>query len=292
MDTKEKEALNCLSFAKSEYGNGNIPAALSLTKKSLGLFPTDQAKEFLQKIKMKMAEPSTKETPNSASGPRQRPTAAGSQSENASSDKYTSEQVMAVKEILACGTNYYKVLKLRRDCTEVEIKKSYRKLALQFHPDKNSAPGADEAFKLISKAFTVLSDPQKKAIHDSSGGDPEQRGNAGASFASAFSNARGFHRGGMGEEISPEDLFNTFFNGGFGESFGGPGFSSATFVGPGFRTQTFYTSSGGGGRTAQAFTQQTAYPWWTYLIQLLPLIILVGYAFVTGVFETFEKGSK
>ncbi|KAL0077269.1 DnaJ domain-containing protein [Phycomyces blakesleeanus] len=236
-----------------------------------------------------MAEPATVINESSTSGTRQRPRA-GSQSVKTSSDnKYTPEQAMAVKEILACGTDYYKVLRLKRDCTEIEIKKSYRKLALQFHPDKNSAPGADEAFKLISKAFTVLSDPRKKAIHDSSGGDPEQRGNAGASFASAFSNARGFQRGGMGEEISPEDLFNTFFNGGFGESFGGPGFSSATFVGPGFRTQTFYTGGGAGGRTTQTFAQQTTYPWWTSLIQLLPLIILVGYAFISGLFNASER---
>ncbi|KAL0077480.1 hypothetical protein J3Q64DRAFT_1767908 [Phycomyces blakesleeanus] len=187
-----------------------------------------------------MAEPATVINESSTSGTRQRPRA-GSQSVKTSSDnKYTPEQAMAVKEILACGTE-------------------------------------------------VLSDPRKKAIHDSSGGDPEQRGNAGASFASAFSNARGFQRGGMGEEISPEDLFNTFFNGGFGESFGGPGFSSATFVGPGFRTQTFYTGGGAGGRTTQTFAQQTTYPWWTSLIQLLPLIILVGYAFISGLFNASER---
>ncbi|CAO3618235.1 unnamed protein product [Mucor hiemalis] len=62
--------------------------------------------------------------------------------------KYTTEQVRAVKTILACA---------------------YRKQALQFHPDKNSAPGADEAFKLVAKAFDILSDSNKRAIHDEGG---------------------------------------------------------------------------------------------------------------------------
>ncbi|OAD07979.1 hypothetical protein MUCCIDRAFT_126048, partial [Mucor lusitanicus CBS 277.49] len=64
---------------------------------------------------------------------------------------------------------YYKVLSVERTATDVQIKKAYRKQALQFHPDKNSAPGADEAFKLVAKAFDVLSDSNKRAIHDEGG---------------------------------------------------------------------------------------------------------------------------
>ena len=59
---------------------------------------------------------------------------------------YTEEQVTAVNKIRKCK-DYYEVLGLTRECSESELKKSYRKLALQFHPDKNKAPGAAEAFK-------------------------------------------------------------------------------------------------------------------------------------------------
>ncbi|KAI7865435.1 hypothetical protein BDF14DRAFT_1692592, partial [Spinellus fusiger] len=198
---------------------------------------------------------------------------------NTTEKNYTSEQVQAVKAVLACGTDYYKVLNLDKGCNETQ-------LALQFHPDKNNAPGADEAFKLISKAFTVLSDPQKKAIHDAGGGDPEQRASASPSgFSSGFGNARGF-----GEDISPEDLFNMFFGGNM-SGFAGPGFSSATFVGPGFRTQAYHT--GGQGfqarhhfgqqRQQRAGQQQQGYSW-TVLLQMLPLLILFGYSILSGLF--------
>lgn len=55
------------------------------------------------------------------------------------------------------------------------MKKAYRKLALQFHPDKNKCPGASEAFKAIGNAFAVLSDPQKKKQYDLYGPEEEQQ---------------------------------------------------------------------------------------------------------------------
>ena len=51
--------------------------------------------------------------------------------------------------------DYYEILGVQKSATESELKKSYRKMALQFHPDKNKAPGAGEAFKAIGNAFAV-----------------------------------------------------------------------------------------------------------------------------------------
>ena len=51
--------------------------------------------------------------------------------------------------------DYYEILGLSKDAAETELKKSYRKMALQFHPDKNKAPGAGEAFKAIGNAYAV-----------------------------------------------------------------------------------------------------------------------------------------
>ncbi len=63
--------------------------------------------------------------------------------------------------------DYYKILEVSRDATEDQIKKSYRKIAMQFHPDRN--PGnkdAEEKFKIASEAYEVLRDPEKREIYD------------------------------------------------------------------------------------------------------------------------------
>ena len=56
------------------------------------------------------------------------------------------------------GKDYYKILGLSRSASDDEIKKAYRKMALKYHPDKNSDPGAEERFKERDEAYRVLSD--------------------------------------------------------------------------------------------------------------------------------------
>ena len=53
------------------------------------------------------------------------------------------------------GKDYYKILGVDRSCTETDLKKAYRKLALKFHPDKNKDPAASEKFKEIGEAYEV-----------------------------------------------------------------------------------------------------------------------------------------
>ena len=61
---------------------------------------------------------------------------------------------------------YYEFLGISRDCSDQELKTAYRKLAMQYHPDRNPAPEAEEMFKQASEAYQVLSDPQKRAAYD------------------------------------------------------------------------------------------------------------------------------
>lgn len=150
--------------------------------------------------------------------------------------KYTLEQKTAVIRVRRCSpTSFYDILGLeevKTTVTESEIKKAYRKLSLLTHPDKNGHEHADEAFKMVSRAFGVLSDKEKRAKYDRFGGDPDSRFGGSAPQQSPFSGFAGrtpsSRAAGAGgsmweEEISPEEMFNRFFGGAMGGGFGGFG---------------------------------------------------------------------
>lgn len=147
---------------------------------------------------------------------------------------YTVDQKAAVLRVRRCSpTAFYDILGLesvKTTCSEGEIKKAYRKLSLLTHPDKNGYDGADEAFKMVARAFQILSDPDKKSKFDRFGGDPESRtasapsGFGGGGFAGRPGGA-GSSMFDDGPEISPEELFRQFFGGGMG---GGGGFPFGT----------------------------------------------------------------
>ena len=63
---------------------------------------------------------------------------------------------------MAQKRDYYEVLGIQKEAAKDQIKDAYRKLAMQYHPDRNKAPGAEEKFKEISEAYAVLTDEQKR----------------------------------------------------------------------------------------------------------------------------------
>lgn len=158
--------------------------------------------------------------------------------------KYTVEQKAAVLRIRRCKpTAFYDILGLeavRTSCSEADIKKAYRKQSLLTHPDKNGHEHADEAFKMVARAFSVLGDKEKRERYDKFGGDPDSRfgqaqaqnpfGNFAARQAAAGGGGGGMGGGMWEDDISPEEMFQRFFGGGGG--FGGGPFGGEYIPAP------------------------------------------------------------
>ena len=74
---------------------------------------------------------------------------------------------------MGLGKDYYKILDVPKEASADDLKKAYRKIALQIHPDKNNAPGSGEAFKKVGTAMEVLSKPEKRGRFDAHDSDNE-----------------------------------------------------------------------------------------------------------------------
>ncbi|KAM0277582.1 hypothetical protein ACHAQH_005701 [Verticillium albo-atrum] len=222
---------------------------------------------------------------------------------------YTVEQKAAVIRIRKCSpTAFYDILGLeevKKTVTDSEVKKAYRKQSLLTHPDKNGHEHADEAFKMVSRAFGVLGDKEKRDRFDRSGVDPDSRfGQAQAQnpfsgFASrggggAPGGGGGFGGGFQGEEMTPEEMFQRFFGGGggfggfggggpFGGFDTGPQFAFNFGGGPGFRVHQF-----GGGRPRRRpreGQQGQAEGGLSPLLGMLPLLLFFVFPILSGLFS-------
>ena len=136
--------------------------------------------------------------------------------------------------------DFYQILGVRRDASQEEIQQAYRKLARQYHPDLNKDPGAEDRFKDISEAYSVLSDPSARRRYDAFGEDfrqvPEDvdpdtwrrataagragRGSAGRSAGAGFGSASG-STSGFASGIDLDEILGGLFGGrGRGGGFG------------------------------------------------------------------------
>ncbi len=120
--------------------------------------------------------------------------------------------------------DYYEIMGVSKSATDQEIKSAYRKLALQYHPDRNKTKEAEEKFKEVTKAYEVLSDSQKRQTYDQFGAAAFEQGGMGGGnpFAGGFggqqgpftytytTNGGGFDFGGFND---PFDIFEQFFGG-------------------------------------------------------------------------------
>ncbi|PSC74428.1 T-complex 1 subunit beta [Micractinium conductrix] len=312
-EANRDEAQKCLEVAEAALARGDAEKAARFCMKAQKLFPTDQARVLLARIKRATSEPASSSgtsaggsaatnghAPRPGGGPsgmgngpnlRQRNMPAAGASTSSQQQRHeppdedhkaTPEQRELVRRI-RLTTDYYEILSIQRGANDDEVKRAYRKLALKLHPDKNKARGADEAFKAVSKAFTCLSDAGKRRHYDAYGRE-ETAGNLGpAGGGGGFRGGGGGFRGGGGGggfyaggvEIDPEELFNMFFG---GNPFMGGGMYRAAGGGPPFARQRQHAHAHARGGGAQP---SAAAPW-VQLVQLAPLLLLLLFTFMSG----------
>jgi len=128
---------------------------------------------------------------------------------------------------MATERDFYDILGVSKTATAAEIKSAYRKLALQWHPDRNKSKEAESKFKEINEAYEVLSDPSKKSKYDQfghaafgggTGYNPFGQQNSGNPFSSYYTsggsiNFEDLFGGGAGGFSDPFDVFSSFFGG-------------------------------------------------------------------------------
>jgi curved DNA-binding protein len=111
--------------------------------------------------------------------------------------------------------DYYKIMDVKRDATQDEIKRAYRKLARKYHPDVSKESNAEERFKAVGEAYEVLKDPEKRAAYDQLGADWK----AGQDFKPPPDWDAGFEFSGGGYTAGGGGVHSDFFEQMFGQQF-------------------------------------------------------------------------
>ncbi|XP_012285923.1 dnaJ homolog subfamily B member 12 [Orussus abietinus] len=208
MDSNKDEAERCLEYANHFIFEKNYVKAEKFLRKAQKLYPSKKVEELLEQITLHMKE--TRVPDAKSEGVRKRHVTVQEEVYSQTTNDITKEQIESVKRIKKCK-DYYEILGVTKEATDSEVKKAYKKLALQLHPDKNKAPGAAEAFKAIGNAVAVLTDAEKRKQYDMYGSQEQRLGAAHARQAHAdYSYTRGFEA-----DMTAEELFNMFFSGGF-----------------------------------------------------------------------------
>eukprot|EP00929_Paragymnodinium_shiwhaense_P028041 TRINITY_DN16331_c0_g1_i1.p1 TRINITY_DN16331_c0_g1~~TRINITY_DN16331_c0_g1_i1.p1 ORF type:complete len:384 (+),score=101.97 TRINITY_DN16331_c0_g1_i1:106-1257(+) len=214
-EANRDEAEKCKQVARAAASGGDFEKATRFLQKAKRMNPGDASIDSLLEMAANGIRPDGGggSAPSSNEGPRFRPSSSssartatpvssapssGPTRTNKSGGTYTPEQAKEVQRILRTK-DYYDILGVPKDSSEETVKKAYKKLALKLHPDKNQAPGAEEAFKKVSKAAQCLQDGDKKQMYDRYGDEDRVPQSHRQAYQSDF--------------MTPEDFFNAFFNG-------------------------------------------------------------------------------
>lgn len=169
MDSNKDEALRCIGIAEQAIASGNKQRALKFIGIARRLNSSLSVDDLLAACEELDASSSGNMNPeNDINGVNKE---AGHVKVNEFSNgerNYTEEHIQLIRQIKG-KRDYYAILGVDKSCSVEEIRKAYRKLSLKVHPDKNKAPGSEEAFKKVSKAFKCLSEDESRRQYDQTG---------------------------------------------------------------------------------------------------------------------------
>lgn len=216
MDGNRDDAERCLELAASALQSNDIAKATRLLEKSRRMYPLPDQQSRLEAALRLHSATSSKPPPAPKSPPKPIP---NNDNPPPPPHKPTEAMLSSVRTVRkAAGKSHYEVLGVARDADDAVLKRAYRKLALRLHPDRNHAPGADEAFKRVSSAFVTLSDPARRAHYDQFGTDDEMQ--TGPMRKYGVRRRRGRGSGGhagfedfvhMRNDMSADELFEFLF---------------------------------------------------------------------------------
>ncbi|KAK0607793.1 hypothetical protein LWI29_020617 [Acer saccharum] len=212
MDSNKDEALRCVGIAEDAIASGNKDRALKFIKIAQRLnrdLSVDELLSACERI-------GSCDSESHVLSPTEEKCGSGDRSEPGpdkfgkglnGEQNYTEEHVRLIREIKR-NTDYYEILGVEKTCSVEEIRKAYRKLSLRVHPDKNKAPGSEEAFKKVSKAFKCLSDDSSRRQYDHVGLVDEFEHNQQHNVRQRRRRAgNSFYE----DDFDPDEIFRSFF---------------------------------------------------------------------------------
>lgn len=262
MEGNKDEAERCIEIAEKCILEGKRDKAEKFLHKAEKLYSTQKAKDLLERLqRLNSASKPSGQSDDSSTHVRKRHNTMPKKEEPTSDGDYNKEQLEAVKRVKTCK-DYYEILGVSKDATDSDIKKAYKKLALQLHPDKNKAPGSAEAFKAIGNAVAVLTDVEKRKQYDMYG-DEEKISRSHSHQYHEYNYTRGFEA-----DVTAEELFNMFFGGGFPNA------------------NNVYVRRGGQWRRQgeQHSQQQREANGYSVFLQMLPILLLIVLSMMSSLF--------
>jgi DnaJ homolog subfamily B member 12 len=294
-----EEAAKCRQLAEAALRSGDRAKASRLANKALRMNPSDAATAKLIEL---LSSSSPSASPNNRNGKRtpsarrrSKSSSARNNDENGSSNNnakpsssneksYTPAQKSLVDKILKSGNLYDIIGVSSQDAVDEDcLKKAYKKMALQLHPDKCNAPGAEEAFKKVSHAFQVLSDPQKRQRYEAS---YRSGSSSGSNIFNSGSNFNSNDHDDDRDVFTAEELFEAFFGMGTGTAFFG---NDGRLYTSGMRRRR----GGGGARQQQqnhyhqrAGSSSENASGNARFFAFLPLILMLGLSMLMSIFQS------